>query len=298
MKKIIDDDLLQFMGEQESQYLINPSTLTPEVQDRIARTDTTRGDLLPWSKTHGTIGLRPGEVSVWAGINGHGKSNIIGQVCAWGLDKHWLIASMEMAPAATMERMVKQIAGNSRPGNDYIDSLLRWTDDRLWIYDQTDTIAAERILALVRYAVTKNINHVVIDSLMKCGIRKDDLEGQTRFVDKLCWIAKTYKIHVHLVHHMRKGENEYKIPDKFDIRGASEIADLVDNVFIVHRNKKKENKPEEFLDEPDCWLRLAKQRHFSWEGIYGLWYHKESGQYTSDSSRVMNHWINEPGANG
>lgn len=292
MQKVIDDDLLNFMGEQESQYLINPSSLIDDVKDRIANGETTRGDLLPWNKTHRYVGLRPGEVSLWAGINGHGKSNILGQVCAWGLKSNWLLASMEMLPASTMERMIKQISGTGKPSADFIERILKWTDDRLWLYDQTDTIASDRILALVRYAVSKNINHVILDSLMKCGIRKDDLEGQAFFIDKLCWLAKKNKIHIHIVHHIRKGDSEYKIPDKFDIRGAGEVTDLVDNVFIVHRNKKKEETKDADQNEPDCWLKVAKQRHFSFEGIFQLWFNTTTGQYTGDPNRTMLHWVN------
>lgn len=32
------------------------------------------GGLLPWSKTHHNIRIRPGELSIWAGVNGHGKA--------------------------------------------------------------------------------------------------------------------------------------------------------------------------------------------------------------------------------
>lgn len=291
MQKVIDDDLLNFMGEQESQFLIKPSSLIHEVQERILHGDVTRGDVLPWSKTHKYVGLRPGEVSLWAGINGHGKSQLLGQVVAWGLNSSWLVASMEMLPASTMERMTKQISGCGKPSNEFIDKILNWTDGKLWIYDQTDTVASDRILALIRYAVSKNISHVVIDSLMKCGIRKDDLEGQTYFIDKVCWLAKKNKIHIHIIHHMRKGENEYTIPNKFDVRGAGEVTDMVDNVFIIHRNKKKELAEVKHDEDPDCWLKVDKQRHFSWEGIFNLWFSKESGQYTADPNRVMKHWF-------
>jgi twinkle protein len=292
MQKIIDDDLLAFMGEQESQFLIQPSTLMDQVKSRILDDEKIRGDALPWNKTHRFVRLRPGEVSLWAGINGHGKSNILGQVCAWGLTRNWLLASMEMLPDATMERMIKQISGTAKPANSFIEKILTWTDDKLWLYDQTDSVASERILALVRYAVAKNIHHVVIDSLMKCGIRKDDLEKQTYFIDKLCWLAKKNKIHIHVVHHIRKGESEYKIPGKFDIRGAGEVTDLVDNVFIIHRNKQKEETKNTDPQEPDCWLKIAKQRHFSFEGNFKLWFNPESGQYTGEPNRTLCHWIN------
>ena len=75
------------------------------------------------------------------------------------------------------------------------------------------------------------IQHVVIDSLMKCGIMDDDYNGQKQFVDCLCWAAKTYGGHIHLIHHIRKTRSEEEIPDKFDVMGASALTNLVDNVF-------------------------------------------------------------------
>ena len=39
-----------------------------------------RGSSIPWDDRGLRIGLRPAEVSVWAGVNGHGKSLLLGQV--------------------------------------------------------------------------------------------------------------------------------------------------------------------------------------------------------------------------
>lgn len=293
MNIILDDDLLAFMGKQESQFLVRPYDLLPELKTKLFdETDIQRGITLPWSKTHKNIRLRPGEVSLWAGINGHGKSNLIGQVAAWSLDSKWLIASMEMKPVVTLERMIKQIAGSGNPTIDFIDNVIPWMNKYLWIYDQTDSVKSDRILALIKYAKSIDINHVVIDSLIKCGIAKQDLELQARFVDRICWLAKTTGVHVHLVHHVRKTESEKDIPDKYDIRGAGEIIDLVDNIFIIFRNKKKEEEKNPSELDPDCILKLAKQRHHSWEGTYKLWFDKDSGQYKTDPNRIMFHWFN------
>lgn len=297
MQLLNDIELLNFKGEQESQYLVRPKELADKIRDRLSGNGSLMGDGLPWSKTHNLVRLRPGEVSLWAGISGHGKSQMLGQVCAWNLKyKKWLIASMEMLPEATMERMSKQAAGCS-PSDAYLNRFLDWTNDRLWIYDQTDTVKTERILSMVYYAAKElKINHVAIDSLMKCGIKKDDLEGQAFFVEKLCWIAKSTLCHIHLVHHMRKGEKEAKVPDKFDIRGASEIADQVDNIFIIHRNKRKEEKLRKKIEvsreEPDGLLVVAKQRHGEWEGAFNLWFHPDSKQFVPNpDNRVMAYHI-------
>lgn len=296
MKTLHDADFLKFVGKQESQFLTKPSELTGDVLDRLNGKQTMAGEVLPWIKTHTHVALRPGELSIWAGVNGHGKSNLLGQVCAWSLRFGvWVIASLEMKPAATMQRMVRQVAGCKNPEENYTRWFLEWTDNRLWIYDQTDTVSAERILGMVHYcAEVLKVNHIVIDSLMKCGLGTDDYNAQKTFVDRLCWAAKSTNIHVHLVHHMRKGNREGDMPDKFDVRGASEITDLADNVFIVHRNKRKEEMQQQGKDvdaeEPDCMLKVAKQRNGEWEGMFRLWFHRESLQYTGTSDTRVIPW--------
>ena len=293
MIELHDSDFIEFLGTQESQYIIKASEVTQEVLDRLSGKVQQTGDLLPWSKTHNCVALRPGEVSLWMGINGHGKSMFTGMVCAWGLqNKKWLIASMEMKPSATMYRMTRQIAGTRSVDPRYATQFMTWTDNRLWIYDQVDTVKPDRILGMVHYAAQElGINHIVIDSLIKCGIPKDRTEEQASFVDRLCWAAKSNDIHIHLVHHVRKGEKESQIPDKFDARGAAEVTDLVDNVFIAHRNKEKERKAqiEGVVDDsqPDCTLRVAKQRHGEWEGDFKFWFHADSMQYTADHRKMV-----------
>jgi len=293
MQLLSDLELLSFTGMQESQYLVKPSELIEKVKTRFENGGRITGDRLPWSKTHTYVGLRPGEVSLWAGINGHGKSGLIGQVCAWNLAiKKWLIASMEMLPERTFEKMTQQTAG-CVPANDYIESFAHWSDDKLWIYDQTESVKTDRLLAMIYYAATKlGISHIVIDSMMKCGIRKDDLNSQVAFVDHLCWASKATGCHIHLVHHIRKTEKESIIPGKFDVRGAGEITDLVDNVFIVHRNKIKEKDLRQGkhvdVNEPDCRLIVDKQRHGEWEGIFNLWFHAASKQFVpTPADRTM-----------
>jgi twinkle protein len=73
--------------------------------------------------------------------------------------------------------------------------------------------------------------------------------------------------------------------DKFDIKGASELSDMPDNVFSLWRNKAKEAKAEAGkLDEegkaaPDAVLMCDKQRHGDWEGRVTLWFNRKTLQY-------------------
>ncbi|MEE8128172.1 DnaB-like helicase C-terminal domain-containing protein [Candidatus Vondammii sp. HM_W22] len=287
MKKLTskDKDFIEFLGRQESQYLMTKDTWRDGVIDIFSGNVVALGDFLPWSKTHQAVRLRPGEVSVWAGINGHGKSMVTGQVALW-LSRHSrvCIASLEMKPEATLTRMVRQASGLHNPSEECIRRFFAYETDKIWIYDQLDTVQVDRLIGMLHYSAQKlSVKHIFIDSLMKCGIGTDDYNGQKDFVDRLCWVAKSENIHIHLIHHMRKGDKETHRPGKFDVRGASEIVDLVDNLFIVFRNKVKEEKirqkKEVDSDDPDTVLTVAKQRHGEWEGSIKLWFHPPSQQF-------------------
>jgi twinkle protein len=285
MNSLNDIDFLKFCGNQESQFLEQASKFRESTHEIFDAGVLSYGDTLPWRKTEDKFRLRPNEVTLWAGINGHGKSLVTSHVFAHLMKtSRCLIASLEMPINRTLHRMFKQIAGNAAPPREFRDNIFDWTDDRLWVYDQLDTVKPERILGMCIYAFTElKIDHIVIDSLMKCGIPNKDTERMQNFIDRLMWVAKTHGGHIHLVHHIRKGENEFAIPNKFDVKGAGEITDMVDNVCIVWKNKKKADAIEkgETVNKLDAdgVVVIEKQRHGEWEGKIALYFDHSSHQF-------------------
>lgn len=273
-------DFSSYMEEQEA-HAVRPAS--DWLHDTIAAfhsTDT--GPRVPgmlWTKASDKIRFRPGEVSLWAGINGHGKSMFLSQVT---LDlcyqaERVMVASFEMRPVRQMHRMSRQAAGSRIPDREFLEVFHQWTDGRLWIYDHVGSVQWRKVIAVMRYAVEQfGIGHFVVDSLMKCVKGEDDYNAQKDFVDELCAFALAHGVHVHLVHHIRKGESEHKTPGKFDIKGAGGITDQVDNVFIVWKNKKA---LDENNGEPTCIVACEKQRNGEWEGKLGFWFDLDSQQY-------------------
>lgn len=256
-----------------------------------------QGLATPWLSVGNDLMFRPGEVSLWGGVNGHGKSAVLGYAMLHGMayDARVCIASMEMRPRVTLERLARQAACQEKPASEYLSQFGRWTNERLWVYNHVGTVARDRMVAVARYVRKElGVGHMVIDSLLKCGIAPDDYAGQKAFVDQLCSLARDTDLHIHLVHHARKGEKESDVPDKFDLKGAGEITDLVDNVLIVHRNKRKESdlRKEGLSEEKrvaveaqaDTVLICAKQRHYTWEGTVKLWFDAASLQFRDSKS--------------
>jgi len=279
-----------------SAHVKSANSWLDEIYQNYVDPEKTDDAVMPWVKTHSDVKFRLGEVTVYAGSNGGGKSLVTGQI-ALGLVKQNLkvcIASYEMKPITTIVRMLRQFAGeninvpltNDKEG--YIRGVLgRFTnfmEDNLYLYDQQGSTTPQKTIAMARYcAVELGIKHIFIDSLMKCVVAEDSLNEQKSFVDELCALARDHHVHIHLVHHIRKLQSEEIQPSKTDLKGSGSIADQVDNVFLVWRNKKKENarRNNEDYDEkqPDMFLMCQKQRNGEAEEFYGMYFEHNSQQF-------------------
>lgn len=287
--------LFQEAKTHDPEELKHVTEYTESVIDFFREGPNTKGTPLPWYKTHERIRLRHGEVSVWAGMNGHGKSQVIGHVVSHsiGHGQKWCIASMEFTPTTLLARMFRQISATHQPSPEKCRGPIQnYLAGNLFLFDVRGTAKAKRVLEVFEYAAKRyGCTHFLIDSLAKCGFGEDDYNSQKAFVDTLADFALKNTLHIHLVCHSRKGANEDTPPDKMDVKGSGAITDLVDNAFIVWRNKPKEKKiqddqlaRERLQGEPDCLLTCCKQRHGEWEGAIQLWFDKASLQYLGASN--------------
>lgn len=299
--QLIDDktDFTAFMAEPEGQEKVRPaSSFADEVVRRFATPEEMQGLALPWAKTRNQFRIRPHELTLWSGFSGHGKSLLLNQVMLslMAQGERVMIASMEMKPVATLQRMARQATGTATPAPESVRAFATWTDSKLWIYDRLGSVKWKKLIAVMRYSAQQlGVTQFVIDSLMRCGIADDDYNGQKEFLDALTTFKMDYRAHVHLVLHSRKKEDENTPPGKLDIRGTGTISDLADNVATCWRNKRKEAAIAQasyqrskadcaVLDQPDALLIVDKQRHGEWEGRISLWFENGPMQYVETST--------------
>ena len=271
--------------------------IQPVVEKFYPPEGAVQGTPLEWAKI--PVRVFPGEVSIWFGINGHGKSLLLNQIML-GLackGEPGGIASFEMPAPKTLYRMVRQALGKENPTEAEIKDCMRWLGDKIYIYDKTGTGNAEALRRVFNRArAQQKVQHFLIDSLMKCGIDPDDYAKQKKFVDLFQNFAQDYGVHINIIAHARKSKDEDDRPGKMDVKGASEITDLADNVFSIWRNKNKQDLVkqyfetrmlpkgityEELLKRPDCILDCCKHREMGGdaEGQYGLYFHRPSMQF-------------------
>ena len=322
MVDFIDDtiDFAAYLRDTDAMTKVKPARdFVQDAKARLRAKAKEKRTFLPWPKCNASFEFRPGEVTVWAGQNGHGKSEITTQIALSlvGQGEKVCIASFEMKPVVTIGRMVRMFAQTnpfcpeyqSDAGMDVLDALYdefgEWTDGRMWLYDQTGTAQSVTVLGMVKYCARElGITHVFIDSLMKCVADEDDYNGQKRFVDQLCAAARDCDIHIHLVHHLKKPPKEADMPDKHDTKGSGSITDQVDNLLMVWRNKPKEDagRADPMMNkkktEPDCYLLCRKQRNYEGsadgEPMISLWRHRDAGLFVGEENGTAPFFPNYP----
>jgi twinkle protein len=242
---------------------------------------TRNGATLPWAGLQDKVRLPGGHLSIWAGINFHGKSSMLKQF-AIHLAKSGekvCCAFLEETPEESMAD-VTQLAipdVDVRECDDYIDVACNWASGKIWLYNQTRMMDPQRVLALIAYAAKeKRCTHFILDSLMRTGLAQDDYEGQRVFANQLTNYAMQLNIHIHLVHHIVKVD-ETQVPGRESIRGTGALTDQAHHVFIVWRDVNEDKA----FDAPDGLLVIAKNRGIrpaNWIGKVQMFMHK-SGQF-------------------
>lgn len=309
MAEMMDDmDFSEYYEESEVvANVLSAAAYRQALKDSIRHHHTAPKVYLPWEKVNPYFDFRKGEVTIWAGQNGHGKSQVTDQVklSLLGQDQKVGNASFEMKPVTNLRRMARMFfqtnpfdaSYNNEDGMQAIDGLFDefcdWTDQRLWMFNQTGSTSGAKVRGFVRYCAKElKLDHIFIDNLAKCVRDEDDYNEQKAFISEMCAIAHDYKVHIHVVHHLKKPSGgEGSKPDKTDIKGSGSIADQPDNIMLVWRNKPKEEDRKTGSgakkDEPDCIIYCRKQRNYEGneenEPTIALWLDRGSLQFLSSA---------------
>ncbi len=284
----------------------NPLFFREELVKHFSSDPNEKGAPLPWSSMS-SMKFRIGEVSVWSGQNFHGKSALLTQcLTSWMRDGYSdkkekiLLISPEFSPAANLARIVQQVIAKS-PGEIIeadVTAVLLWLEKRFLIYDAVGSVEIEDLIAVMYWSqAERGITQVVIDNLTVLKLPSSDInqaqaELQTEFVQ----CARQSGLHIHVVAHTRK-PNPGEAVSRYNIRGASQLSDLADNVLVVERNESKEKKlgdinlseedRQEVRRQSDTRLHVVKQRHGSaWIGVGKLYFDPMSMRWSEKMNAV------------
>lgn len=237
-------------------------------------------------------GFFAGELSVWTGKRGIGKSTILSQMLLGAVDQgHRVCAySGELDKAQFREWTYLQAAGPDHIGyrddpltgkrlptvNPQVDKLIsEWLHERFWLFDleRNTRHDPEAILSQFSYAKMRyGADVFLVDNIMavdfRCVRESDFYREQSRFTQALASFAKRQHVHVHLVVHPRKsssGEAGKTTAD--DVHGSGDITNRADNVFFLTTHVVGENrkpmlvtlKNRDFGSRINQWLDFDKK---------------------------------------
>lgn len=221
-----------------------PSVFANDVWELWHPSDAKRkGVELPWALP---FSVRPGEVTVWQGFTGCGKTTSISHCLTHWAARHGhrsLIASFEIPGPNTIENILRQATRRRTcASREELDQRLRWMDQHFLIYDYVGDAKTPDVMEVFEYAARKyGVQHVVLDSLMKIvDVEGDDFSGQRALLNKLGLFADEFGLHVHIVCHSKKPDAKHPAekcwPGLYDVMGSSYLVNLADNVVCVWRN--------------------------------------------------------------
>lgn len=227
-----------------------------DIQRRdLSKTYRTKSGLSMLDKSIG--GFRAGEMTVWTGKRGEGKSTMLGQVLCEAVDqgckvcaysgelvaerfKDWIM--LQACGPNHSERRVDPLTGNEHnfvPAGIYsiIDD---WWSRKLYLYDIGISTAHDEdsILSEFEYAArVLGCGVFLVDNIMTARLKgdRDYYRAQSLFTQRLVQFAKAFQVHVHLVAHPRKVDRGKAVEDSDDVSGTGDITNLADNVISVRR---------------------------------------------------------------
>jgi twinkle protein len=277
--------------------LLNLADVVPYDVSRVDRVKSN----IKW--LDGAIGgFLMGELSVWTGKRGEGKSTFLGQlliesveqnynVCAYSGElradrfQYWI--HLQMAG----KEHIKHYADAVRQRNvAFVDKrtaerMKAWYSGKFWLYDSSNTsdnAESKGILKIFEYAVKRyGCKVFLVDNLMtsKFDISNDQnyYRAQSNFVGELVNFAKTYNVHIHLVAHPKKTKENL---GNDEISGTGDITNRADNVFAIERNTGEENL--------DAVLKVMKNRS---DGCMnekiGMLFDEDSKRFYLESDKTM-----------
>jgi len=267
----------------------SPLAYREDLVDFFSTDPHKRGLKLPWDNMS-EMRIREGELVIYAGANGHGKSALLGQcITQWMRQEgqKFLLVSPEFDPVQNIARLVQQITG-LLPGQirePEINAVLAFLENRLLIYDVVGTTHIDDICAVAYWAnIERGVTAVCLDNLTTFRLpdRGDTNVSQQELITQLVEVARNSGMTVHLVAHTRKPAPGEKV-SRHMVRGSSTIVDLADVVMVVERNESKEarladmnttdEERQEIRMQSDTRLHVLKNRHGNgWLGMGKLYY--------------------------
>lgn len=211
------------------------------------------------------IGFRRGQVSIWTGKRGCGKSSVLNMLILNAAQRNYKSAlwTGELTGIMVKEWLFLQAAGIQYTeriyGTDFFkvhDSVSQrigaWIDKYLWLFNNKYGENFGQIEQQIKLLHKRErIDVVLLDNLMVLDIRtleENKYDRQAVLLQKLEDLAKELNIHIHLVAHPHKSLGYIQVDN---IGGSGDVSNKADNIFVMSRiNRDFIHSAKEYLGEP------------------------------------------------
>lgn len=227
-------------------------------------------------------GCRMGDLTVWTGKRGSGKSTVLNQTIADTVEQDYktFLYTGELSNSKAKQWLDRQVAGEKHivefqdeltGRKEYgvhpkvVSKLERWYRNHIYVYGDDGNDDIEDVIEVMQYAYRRyNVKRFILDNLktMKTTSGKDSNAKQGNIMNALRKFVKTFDVHVDLVVHPRKTIKE-ELEDE-DVGGSSDIIDLAHNIIVVQRiyKDKLDDKDDEIYHNNDLILNIKKNREY------------------------------------
>jgi len=223
-------------------------------------------------------GFRPGELTIWSGVNSSGKSTLLGQMSLEAIDqgqgvcvysgelpdrvfRYWL--ELQAAGPLNLEGESNPAGTGTvyRPQPEVITAIRNWYRDKLFMYDAAEMETRAGLLeAFAAASQAYDCRVFLLDNLTMTVSRlnsRDQYRAQRELILEMVAFARETPAHVHVVVHPRKITGTARMT-KNDIGGSGDITNLADNVLVLARPTVKELRSKAF--QGDARLTVLKNR--------------------------------------
>lgn len=295
----------------DPEELRNAADFTDDVIQRFHPIDKKQnGFHAPWASLLDRFYFAWGESTVLAGYTGHGKTEITGQIVldAARQGVNACVASMEFKASKWLQRTTRQALRDANPGPVRIRTAMEWLGSNIWVIDTYGTAPADRLLKVFEYAYRRyGVRLFVIDNWSKLGIDDDDLSEQKRVINAITAQDVRLNTHTIVVHHFRKQEDDFQRGNKMGLKGSSAIGDMTPNIWIIRRNRQKEQSmaspdftkmspddQKKIRHAPDTWFSCDKARNFDEEPSLPLYFDKAGHLWTENANEPPPNYVPAP----
>ncbi|CAG8446891.1 13009_t:CDS:2 [Dentiscutata heterogama] len=255
------NEILSLAKPLQHEQILNFDNLKEAVHREIINPGQVRGILskdLP-ALTQILKGHRPGELTVFTGPTGSGKTTILSQLsldyCKSGVSTLW--GSFEISNVRLAKKMLTQFVGEdlSKNPGEFMNWAQKFQQLPMYFLKFFGSTEVSTVIDAMNHAIYAfDVQHIIIDNLQfmisEQGRFTDRWELQDRTISAFRKFATEKNVHITMVVHPKKDNRE--LLDMSSIFGSAKISQEADNVIILQKIESE--------DGDERYLHIKKNR--------------------------------------